>query len=136
MTWTYTNTSIVTNLAKVRLLIGDTNTNDQILTDEEITFHIGEEGNIYLAGAACCDSIIGQFARDVDRSGVGIQATRSQIVQHYQDLAERLRKRGEKNADLTDDLIGGESESRKETLESDSDFVKPLFRNRQWANNG
>ena len=49
MTWTYDATSIGTDLAKVRLLIGDTETTDQQMTDEEINFFIDNEQTIYKA---------------------------------------------------------------------------------------
>jgi hypothetical protein len=127
VTWTYSSTDLSTTLAKVRRLIGDTNTNDQWLTDEEINWIVGEQStaNAYLAAADIADTILASaLLRKCDRNGPSFGAQRSQIVQHCRDLAKDLRKRADQRA--TPSCFGA-SEDEYETLTSDTDFVQPAF---------
>lgn len=124
MTWTYSSTGTST-LDRLRRRIGDTDTNSQLLTDEEIEDFLDEHSDdLYLAGAACCDAICAKLGRDVDRSGLGMQTTRSQKFQHYKDLAVALRNRASSGAAP---FLGGTSESRRDEIEADTDFVPPAF---------
>lgn len=124
MTWTYDATA-TTTLAKVRRRIGDTNTNSQLLADEEIADFLDEAGDdIYSTAVACVDAILAKLARDVDRSNLGMSATRSQQEQHYKDLRELLVQR--RDAGATPSLTGvSVSEAEDEVL--DDDFIQPGF---------
>jgi len=124
MSWTFDSTSLSTSLSQVRLLIGDTNTNDQLLTDEEVNFFYSERSDIRLAAIECCSAIIGKLSRDIDRSNLGQSATRSQKIQHYKDLMERLRRETSAVAEV---FIGGVSVSNRDNLDSEDDFIKPAF---------
>jgi hypothetical protein len=54
-------------LNQVRLMVGDTNANEPLLQDEEVTFIIGTAGsNIYAQSAAVARFIAGKLAREVD----------------------------------------------------------------------
>ena len=54
MTWTY-NLALTADKDKVRLLVEDTDTDDQLAQDEEINFLLIEAGgSIYRAAAAIC----------------------------------------------------------------------------------
>ena len=132
MTWTYLPTDISTDLAKTRLLIGDTNTDDQLLTDEEINFHLSQHGSLYLAAADCCDSIVGRLARDIDRSNLGMSAQRSQKVQHYRDLAASLRARGKRSSSIVPTLPATESD--KANYASDTTLSQPRFTRDMFSN--
>lgn len=129
MSWTYDSRNIADNTAKLRLLVGDTNTNDQLLTDSEVTYILTLETNLRLASARACDIIIAKLARDIDRNNIGMSATRSQKVQHYRDMAKDMRAEARlERDDLAEVFLGGVSKSVKTTLESDSDFIQPAFR--------
>lgn len=132
MTFTYDSTSISTDLAKVRTLIGDTNSSDPLLTDEQITFFLDETADIYLAAAnAIRRGILPGIARRIDRSGTGFSATRSQITVHYRDLAETLES---KSSALANPAWSELSDSDVDTIESDTDFQQPSFKSEQHKN--
>lgn len=131
MTWTYDSTSITTNLAKVRLRIGDTMTQDQLLTDEEINHYLGLYSSIDEAAAYCCEAIVAKLARDTTRSALGMSDSRNEMIQTYKDMAVRLRESHGSVADLTST---GDSVSAKETLTDDTDRVQPLFNRSRWDN--
>jgi hypothetical protein len=132
MTWTYDSTDLSTDLAKVRLHVGDTNTNDQLLTDEEINYALSLETAILLASARCCDFIVSKLARDIDRSNIGMNAQRSQKIQHYMDLAVRLRQEYSTSSDgLGEVFVGGVSDANNQTLADDSDYRQAVFQRDQ-----
>jgi hypothetical protein len=126
LTWTYDNTSITTDLAKVRLRAGLTNTDDQILTDEEINYQLSLTSDLDQAAAACLRLAIASYkvTRATDRNGTGFSATRSQRFQHMKDLLEVLEAQGATSISVTVDFG---SKSAKAALESDSDFVPAAF---------
>lgn len=128
MTWTYDSTDLSTDLAKVRLDIGDTNTNDQGLTDEEINRFLDSYS---LAGATLrsAQALYAKWVRDVDRSNLGMSAQRSQKLQHLMDIIKELQKRTGRRAAP---FLGGVSQDNKDTLNSSEDFIQPAFQRGAW----
>lgn len=124
MTWTYSNLDLSTNLAQVRFRVGDTNTNDQLLTDEEINYELGERVDVDLAAAHSARRIAAQLARDIQRSATGVSASRQQKIQHYLILADMLEKEAFQQVDI---FAGGQSLAEKTTLAEDTDAVQPPF---------
>ena len=131
MTWTYSGDPD-TDIKQVRLLIGDTNSQAQLVTDKELTFIFDLTSDIFLAAADACDVIIAKLARDVDRNDIGMSATRSQQIQHYSDLRDSLRKRADSNAE---NYAGAQSVSEKESDTQDVNLPQPSFRRGQFDNN-
>ena len=119
----------------VRLLIGDTRSDDPILTDSEIETVLGLQPIITYAAAACADIIAARFARDVDMAIGETKISLSQKMKAYQKLAERLR---ESAGDLpggdgtgvptTTIFVGGLSKSKRDDLlHDDSNRISPNF---------
>jgi hypothetical protein len=124
MTWTYSSTDISTNLAKVRLLIGDTATADQQMTDEEINFFIDNEQTIYMAAYRCALALSAHYARRVDKEMGDLKLLASQRQRHYIRLAEQLLKKNVPGIPSA----GGVWQSEKDTLTDNTDWVKPSFK--------
>ncbi len=133
MTWTYDPTDLSTDLARVRLEIGDTNTNDQGLTDEEINYYLVTSGlGLAQSTLRCAEALYARWVRDVDRSNLGMSANRSQKLQHLKDLIDgHLRPRHMRRVTP---YLGGVSESAKDSLRSDTDAVQPGIRKGQFDN--
>ncbi|MAB56865.1 MAG: hypothetical protein CL524_04870 [Aequorivita sp.] len=126
MSWSYSE-SLGSNLDKVRLKLGDTVSTDQLLSNETINALLTEHNqDIDLATISCCRAIIAQFNRTIDRSGAGMNANRSIIVENYRQLLGELLKLNRGNSGARYD--GSFSRSRKETIEDDSDFILPSGR--------
>ena len=97
--WSYDPTALGTTTAderknSVRFLIGDTDTTDQQIQDEEIAFVIGQTGNnIYHAAAFVAETIAAKFARlvtsEVDRT---LRIKYSDLQIQYRSLAQDLRE--------------------------------------------
>lgn len=82
----------------VRFLVGDTDTNDQQVQDEEIVFALGQTAqNVYFAGAYVAGTIQAKFARlvtsEVDRT---LRVRYSDMQAQYRALAQDLREQGMK----------------------------------------
>lgn len=126
MTWTYDSTSITTDLGRVRRNIGDTNTNDQGLSDEEIQSFLDDGLTVDHASLRSAQALYAKWVRYVDRSNLGMSASRSQKLQHLKDLIDGyLAKRVGRRAAP---FVGGVSQDGKEDLESDTDFITPRTR--------
>jgi len=82
-------------LAAVRLKIGDTTPEDQILSDADLAVCIAAwPDNLELAAADAAEAIAAKFSRGYNFSTDGQSFNRRERVEHYADLAKRLRSRG------------------------------------------
>jgi hypothetical protein len=118
----------------VRLLVGDTRSDDPLLTDSEIEAILGFQSVITYAAASCADIIAAKFARDVDTAIGETRISLSQKVKAYQALADRLRLTsgdipggdgtGIANLGM---FVGGISQSEKEAFLDDSNRIQPNF---------
>jgi len=69
MTWTYSGNPSSSNLDAVRFLSGDTDSSNQLISNEEISFLLSEwNSDTYVAAAFACDAIAGTFAAQEDSS--------------------------------------------------------------------
>lgn len=124
MTWSYDETE-PTDKDKVRGVIGDTNEQDQLLSDEVINTTVVDRPSVRTAAIECIRRILAKLARDTDRNHAGINSLRSQKFQHYRELLEFLTQ--EQNTEL-EVYVGGLSKSEKQTVRQDTDFPQHNFR--------
>lgn len=94
MTWSYADPSNAKD--EVRWLVGDTDTNDQQISDEEIayvlTVHVKVTGVVnYIAAAVVADAIASKYARKRQRQLGSLSASDQQMFDHYVQKAEELR---------------------------------------------
>lgn len=125
MTWTYSGNPSASDRDAVRFHVGDTDTTDQLVTDEEIAYALTQQPSIELAAALICDAIAAKFTREADRRVGDVSLSASQQAEAYRTKARDLRTSG---YSLALPSFGGRSISEKETLDSDSDAVQPSFR--------
>ena len=118
--------AITTDLDKVRLEIGDTDSTAQLLADDEINYLITQERNLWSASARCCEVISRNFLRKADvRIGRGgTTLTYSVAAKQYAEMATAFRKRAN---GMNVPWSGGRSISEKDSLAQDPDAVQPLF---------
>lgn len=137
MSWSYTGNPASSNKDLVRYLIGDTDSGDQLLQDEEIDFVLGQYAIVTgtpvvtvsaaaAPAAECCDNIVALYSRTASQKEVGgtrgVKVQASNRVGQYEALAEKLRR---KMAMVI--YIGGVSEADKEAYQSDTDAIQPFF---------
>jgi len=125
--WTY-DPSVASDVDKVRLLIGDTNPADRLLTDSEILFFLElRGGDVFKAAADAAKAVAARFSRLADTTNLSLSIAASQRAEAYWKLASELDTR----ADLlggSEMFVGGLSVSGKESLDEDTDAVQPSFR--------
>ncbi len=145
MTWTYSVSSFDTTTSdgrrnSVRLLIGDTNTNDQQVQDEEIAFALTEKSNnIYYAAAWLCSVLASKYSRYVDTQLDGaLESKYSQIAQNYKQLAVMLTDQGKASSSGggLGLYAGGISVTAIESARQSADRPKPVIYEGQFDNPG
>ena len=128
MTWTYDSSDPgATSRDWIRLRIGDTDTNDQLLADEEIAAWVSSFGSKQLAAAVCCDSIAAKYARRVDSTHGKVKISWSQLADRYMQLAEELREEAATDLSGVGPWAGSISIADKDTQVEDTDRVAPMF---------
>ncbi len=84
--WTY-DQALSTDRDRVRLMIGDVDVNDQLLSDSELDAYVTGTYNIDRVAANLCRFIAGKFARLVSGSVDGVRISIQQKYTHYRQLA-------------------------------------------------
>jgi hypothetical protein len=99
MPWTYSGDPAANDKDEVRFLIGDTNVDDQLMSDEELNYLIavevdaGSSYSNYGAAAAACDVLAAKYAKLIDKSVGSLSISYSQKYQHFIEIARHLRER-------------------------------------------
>lgn len=126
MTWSYSGNPSASSKDAVRYMIGDTNTNNQLLSDEEIAYEL-TRSNVYGAAALACNAIVAKLSRLVDTYlDRDIRANMSQAVRNYQTLAKNLEFKA--RLAVAAPYCGGIGVADKETKELDESMVPPSFK--------
>lgn len=94
--WTYDGDPMGDRKDEVRFLVGDTDTTEQLVTDEEVNFVLSQYPPVtgkpaWLASAHVADGIAARFARRADRSVGPLSISAKQQRDHYVELAASLR---------------------------------------------
>ena len=128
MSWSYSDPTDTPKDA-VRFLVGDTDISDGLVTDEEINFLLDEFGDVYTTAGSVAESLAAKFAREVSHSGDGLSYSGNQLFQHYNDLAESLRKlAARRRRSGAGPYVGGISHRERELADLDSDKIPTSFR--------
>jgi hypothetical protein len=141
MSWAYDPTDLDTNTASgrlntVRLLVGDTNTVDQQVQDEEVTFSLGENGNnVYYSGAWIARVIASKYSRQVTTQLSGaLSADYSDLAKQYQALADNLEYQGKTSGAAIGVLAGGITKSGIEAVRANTNRIEGSFRRDRFKN--
>lgn len=135
MSWSYTPSDLDTTtdsgrLNIVRLLVGDTDTLDQQVQNEEIEFALLTESNdVYGAGSWIAKTLAAKYARfvDIDLDGQ-LAESYSQLKDHYLLLASKLDEHKKSEGTFLGVFAGGITKSQMREAELDDNRVKPFFR--------
>lgn len=128
MTWTYAGDPSNSTLEEVRFLIGDTDTTDQQLSDEEINYLIAKHITAYATAIHACLALVAKYSRKVDKSVGDLRIGYSKLRDHYASLAKSLRVQAVAVEGAATPYAGGLSEDDKDSYEEDTDRVQPFFR--------
>ena len=90
MTWTYGGAPSTSSSDAFRLLIGDTDTTDQIFSDAEVTYFLAQNSSVTRAAAIGCRAAAAKYARQITYSLGDLSEQLAQKVRHFSDLAVLL----------------------------------------------
>jgi len=136
MTWTYGGNPAASTIDAIRLEIGDTIEEEQLLQDEELEYFYEEEGSILGAAARACEAIAAKFSREADLKvgdlslsasqkadlKVGdLSLSASQKAEHYREKAKVLRERSQKKGSTLGKLTAS-------TIKTDKYFLRDMFK--------
>ena len=106
---------------RVRLEIGDTDSDRALFQDAELDDFLSQEGNsIYGASARACETLAVKFARDFTFSADGASFQKGSVTQMYMAQAKRLRRRADATTVVMPRRVDGYS------VYTDSDEVTGL----------
>lgn len=115
-TWSYDNT-LPTDKDKARFILGDTDTLNQLLYDEEINAALTMKSTLRVACIFLAESLSARFMKFTQSRGGETTADRTAVSNKYEALAKRLRRVGQKGfAVLT--------QSDKTNYESNTDLLQ------------
>jgi hypothetical protein len=126
MVWTYTGDPTDSAKDALRFHLGDTDQEDQLLSDQEINYLLQlHGGNIYLATADAARTLAGKFSRQSDKQVGDLRLSLSQKSDHFWELAKKLELQGQKRVTP---YAGGISKADKNKQRDREDRVKPEFK--------
>ena len=141
MAWSYDPTDLNTTTASgrlntVRLLVGDTDTTDQQVQNEEVTFSLTENGNnVYYSGAWVARAIASKYSRKVNTELSGaLKADYSDLVTHYNSLADNLEYQGKTSGASVGVIAGGITKSTVEAVRQNTNRIEGSFRRDRFKN--
>jgi len=141
MAWSYSaadlsNTTSSGRLNTVRLLVGDTDTTDQQVQNEEINFSLAENNdNTYLSASWIARVISSKYARLVTTKLDGaLSSDYSDLAKQYQSLADQLEYQGKTNGASVGILAGGITKSGIETVRANTNRIEGSFRRDRFKN--
>lgn len=133
MSWSYSFNPGSTPKDQVRFLIGDTDSTDPLLQDEEIVWVLSKYNNSPInAAIRCCESVVGKFSRLANETVGQVRIEFKQKAEGYMKLLTMLKTRL-----ATEDATpyaGGISISDKITVNQNTDRVKPDFKKHMMEN--
>jgi len=141
MTWTYGGDPSANARDAIRFLIGDTDTTDQLLTDEEIAWVNSEASGtstgttaLYDAAYRCCLTIASKLAREADKQIGDLSVSMSQRAKAYREQAASLKELSGREGGVPIPYAGGITISDKDIDEENSDIFRSWFSSGQFEN--
>lgn len=126
MSWSYGNSPSTSATDAVRFLVGDTDTNDQLVTNEEVAYAIASTSSSVQAAAMLARALQAKFARQADKAVGDLRISASQRADAFMALAEQLESSAAVGA-VPVPVAGGISILDKHAAEDDTDRVQPAF---------
>ena len=141
MAWTYAGDPAASALAAIRFLTGDTDTNDQLINDEEIAWTNNQVTGSDTATTALYEvsyrvmvAIASKFSRLADQSVGDLKVDMFQKATNAREQAALLKQQALREGNTPTPYAGGIKVSDKDIDEENSNIVKPFFARGQWIN--
>ena len=141
MTWTYSGDPATNARDSIRFLVGDTDTNDQLVTDEEIAWTNNQvtgsdtaTTDLYTVAYRVMLAIASKFSRLANQAIGDMRVDLSQKADNARTQAEQLRVLAGRENLVPVPYAGGISVTDKQIDRDNADRVDPFFTSAQFAN--
>lgn len=141
MAWSYSGDPDSSALDGIRFLIGDTDTNDQLLANEEISWMNAQVSgsststdSLYTVAYRCMITIASKFSRLADQAVGDMRVSMSQKARGAREQAKELKRLAESEGGTPTPYAGGITWTDRELDADNSDIVQPYFKRGQFAN--
>lgn len=141
MSWSYDPTDLDTSTASgrlntSRLLVGDTDTLDQQVQNEEVTFALSQSGdNVYYAASWLARVIASKYSRQVTTQLDGaLSANYSDLAKQYMMLSDNLEYQGKTSGASIGVVAGGITKSGIEAARANTNRIEGSFRRDRFKN--
>lgn len=141
MAWNYGGDPSANARDAIRFLIGDTDTNDQLINDEEIAWVNNQvtgsdtaTTGLYDVAVRCCLTIASKFSRLADQSVGDLKVSMSQKAVAYRLQAEELKSLSGREGSVPTPYAGGLTITDKEIDRDNSNRIQPYFSGGQFTN--
>lgn len=125
MTWTYSCDPCSSEKDEVRFLVGDTDTNQQLIKDEEIAYLLKKYGSPLSAAVNAARSISASVSKQVTEKTGDIAVSLGDLAEQYRKLANELQNQLSETA--TGICVTGVSHSEIDSRNSNEDRVSEQF---------
>lgn len=92
MSWEYNLANLATSEKdQVRYYIGDTESDFQLLQDEEIEFELSRHDSVLETAVACCDKLVAKLSKQVDNRLGPSSISASDLAEQFRKLSDTLK---------------------------------------------
>ena len=141
MAWSYDPTDLNTTTASgrlntVRFLVGDTDSSDQKVQNEEITFALSQtKDDVNSAAAYIANSLASKYASKVTINlDDQLMVHYSDLYKHYKNLSDQLSYQAKKVGAQIGIFAGGLTKTDVDSVRANTNRVKPCFYKGQFHN--
>jgi hypothetical protein len=128
VSFSYSGNPATSDTDSVRFLLGDTESSDPLLQNEEIEFLLEQwSGNLYSAAAAGAEQIAAQVTRETPYSGDGVDTNTDILQQKFMLLASQLRMLARRKGYAAAIYAGGIDRSDVEDADADDTAIAGQF---------
>ncbi len=127
MSFSYDLADLATELNRLRLEIGDTDSDDYYLDDEEIQIIQSEKTSFYRRAAACCELVCAKVAKEVKYKIGHFSEDANEVFDRYKALGAKFQAYTSVDYPWSSSI----SVSDKKTYEDDTSLVQPKIKKGQ-----
>jgi len=91
----------MTDIEKIRLIIGDNNPADYHFTEAELQFFLDDEGSVNLASAKALEAWAADYAKNPNTEKIGDYSYGQTVVKDMLALAKHLREKDAESPAMT-----------------------------------
>ncbi len=127
MTFSYDTADLSTELNKIRLYIGDVDSNDVLLENEEIALIQADSSTFLKRCAECCRLICAKVIRRVDGKFGNLTEKSSSIYDHYKEKADTFDSLSSSSYPWMGSLYQDDKDDMEDE-QDDGTYTAPSFR--------